>query len=307
MQNKFFFILILVLSFGLTNASAQTPTPVKTISGGVINGKATSLPKPAYPAAAQAIGASGAVNVQVTIDEKGNVISASAVSGHPLLRQAAEQAARLAKFLPTKLSGQPVKVTGVIVYNFVPNKNNEEKVKILGLGTVLFILHSSASDLGKLTEVFGPEGLLDGIAEEFPRFTKELAPIALLEKAPNEKRLEIIDDVINSIQAKLSGSDIWQFEMGKNFGEFMAPFFRAASRDDIDLSEFNESALRLNLSKIKELINSAPPEFPTDVLEKFKQFADIDGQEEILMPENLQELLKKLEAIFETISPGSTE
>ena len=102
----------------------KTPTPKpkvpSKISGGVLNGKATSLPKPPYPAAARAVRASGAVNVQVTISEGGSVVSASAVSGHPLLRQAAEQAARQARFAPTLLSGQPVSVTGVIVYNFVP-------------------------------------------------------------------------------------------------------------------------------------------------------------------------------------------
>jgi len=41
------------------------------------------------------------------------------VSGHPLLRAAAVAAARGARFSPTKLSGQPVKVSGVITYNFV--------------------------------------------------------------------------------------------------------------------------------------------------------------------------------------------
>lgn len=92
----------------------------KSISGGVLNGKATDLPKPAYPAAARAVRASGAVNVQVTVDETGKVVSANAVSGHPLLRSAAEQAARNAKFAPTILSGKPVKVSGVIVYNFTP-------------------------------------------------------------------------------------------------------------------------------------------------------------------------------------------
>ena len=97
------------------------PKPVpKTVSAGVVNSKATYLPKPEYPAAARAVRASGAVNVQVTIDENGNVISASAVSGHPLLRSSAVNAARSSKFSPTMLSGQKVKVTGVIVYNFVP-------------------------------------------------------------------------------------------------------------------------------------------------------------------------------------------
>jgi periplasmic protein TonB len=70
------------------------------------------LVKPPYPPAAKAVRASGAVNVQVTIDENGNVISASAVSGHALLRGAAESAARASKFSPTMLSGQKVKVTG---------------------------------------------------------------------------------------------------------------------------------------------------------------------------------------------------
>jgi protein TonB len=96
------------------------PTPPRApISGGVLNGKAISLPKPAYPPIAKAAHASGTVTVQVTIDENGNVISAHAVSGHPLLQAVAVAAARGARFSPTKLSGQPVKVTGVITYNFV--------------------------------------------------------------------------------------------------------------------------------------------------------------------------------------------
>lgn len=96
------------------------PTPPRApISGGVLNGKAISLPKPAYPPIARQAHASGTVVVQVTIDENGNVISAAAVSGHPLLRAVAAAAARGARFSPTKLSGQPVKVTGVITYNFV--------------------------------------------------------------------------------------------------------------------------------------------------------------------------------------------
>jgi len=100
-------------------APTPKPVPKAPISGGVLNGKATSLPKPPYPPAAKLARASGTVTVQVTIDENGNVISARAVSGHPLLQAAAVQAARGAKFSPTKLSGQPVKVTGVITYNFV--------------------------------------------------------------------------------------------------------------------------------------------------------------------------------------------
>lgn len=109
---------------GGTGGEEAPPPPKKVVpkivSGGVLNGKATSLPKPPYPAAARAVRAAGSVSVQVVISETGSVISANAVSGHPLLKSAAESAARGARFSPTMLSGQPVKVSGVITYNFVP-------------------------------------------------------------------------------------------------------------------------------------------------------------------------------------------
>jgi len=95
------------------------PTPRAPISGGVLNGKAVRLVQPPYPAIARSAHASGQVVVQVLIDENGNVVAAHATSGHPLLQAAAVGAARSSKFTPTKLSGQPVKVNGVIIYNFV--------------------------------------------------------------------------------------------------------------------------------------------------------------------------------------------
>ena len=112
-------------SFNVRLSSNETPAPPsppkirpQVVSGGVLNGKALSLPRPAYPPAARAARAGGSVSVQVLIDHDGKVISASAVSGHPRLRSTSEAAARMAKFSPTLLSGQPVKVSGIIVYNF---------------------------------------------------------------------------------------------------------------------------------------------------------------------------------------------
>ena len=106
------------------NSNLAIPTPRnlragQPVSGGVLNGKATSLPKPPYPPAARAVQASGTVTVQVLVDEQGNVVTATAVSGHPMLRATAVSAARAAKFAPTVLAGKPVKVSGVITYNFV--------------------------------------------------------------------------------------------------------------------------------------------------------------------------------------------
>lgn len=106
-------------SVGVDTDARITGTP-RTLSGGVVNSKARNLVKPKYPEGAKAARVSGSVSVAVTIDEEGNVISASAVSGHPLLRAASEEAARASKFNPTLLEGKPVKVTGTIIYNFVP-------------------------------------------------------------------------------------------------------------------------------------------------------------------------------------------
>jgi TonB family protein len=98
---------------------------IKQVSGGQLNGKALYLPAPNFPPAARAVRASGAVNVQILIDENGMVASAAAVSGHPLLRAAAVEAAKKAQFSPTFLNGQPVKVSGVLTYNFDPSEQKE--------------------------------------------------------------------------------------------------------------------------------------------------------------------------------------
>lgn len=103
-----------------SETSPEPPVPSPTqVSGGVMNGRALNLPKPDYPATARLAGASGMVVVEVTVDETGKVVAARAVSGNAMLRAAAVSAARLARFAPTKLSGQPVKVRGIINYNFV--------------------------------------------------------------------------------------------------------------------------------------------------------------------------------------------
>jgi TonB family protein len=99
------------------------PRPLmKPVSGGVLNGKAVSLPAPSYPELARRMRTAGLVEVEVVVDENGKVISARALTGPPSLRDVAVQAAYQARFSPTKLSGQPVKITGRINYNFtLPN------------------------------------------------------------------------------------------------------------------------------------------------------------------------------------------
>lgn len=101
-------------------APAPTPAPKRIIrSPRILNSEALSLPKPPYPPMAKQLRIQGTVSVQVLIDETGKVISAKAVSGNPALMNAAQQAAYGARFSPTMLGDQAMKVSGVITYNFV--------------------------------------------------------------------------------------------------------------------------------------------------------------------------------------------
>jgi hypothetical protein len=113
------------------NTEAVTPTPTTTpnppgqaqgqnqrkppVNGGMLNGKAIYLPIPEVPSGE----ATGVVLVAVMVDEQGGVIEARAVSGPQNLHAAAVAAARLARFNPTLLMGEPVRVTGTLSYNFV--------------------------------------------------------------------------------------------------------------------------------------------------------------------------------------------
>ena len=97
---------------------SPAPKPLKPVSGGVLNGTALQLPSPTYPESAKRMKIQGMVTVEVVLDETGKVISANATDGPQLLRDAAVLAAKRARFSPTKLSGMPVKVSGVINYKF---------------------------------------------------------------------------------------------------------------------------------------------------------------------------------------------
>lgn len=107
-----------------TASPNQTPRPSASptqpaVNVGVMNSRAANLPKPAYPQAAKDANASGQVMVQISVDESGNVLNARAVSGHPLLRASAENAARQSRFNPVKVDNQAVRANGLVVYNFI--------------------------------------------------------------------------------------------------------------------------------------------------------------------------------------------
>lgn len=273
MLRKSAFLMFLVISFGLSNVSAQTPQPspdqskskerpkgefvidpsatsdvVRTgnIAKGVVNGNAISLPKPAYPAAAMAVRAEGAVNVQVLIDEEGKVVSAQAISGHPLLRAASEQAALGAKFKPTLLSGQPVKVSGIIVYNFVGTGPSWS-----GIGSLIGISESKG-----IRRIDLPEG-----------FSDEEMQFEMLSKLSPQEQTAQIANTISIIKSKLNPADLWRFEFGLAKGRIIS------NADD-------DNAVFTNLAKFKELADSRPEGVQTYEINRaveLAKFADKAG------------------------------
>src|SRR5262245_1482152 len=84
----------------------------------VVKGRATRKVQPAYPEIARTASAKGAVLVQITINESGEVINAQIIRGHPMFNDVALQAAKQWRFKPAELSGKPVKAQGVLTFNF---------------------------------------------------------------------------------------------------------------------------------------------------------------------------------------------
>jgi TonB family protein len=98
-----------------TAAQSEAVAPTE---GGILNSRAEKLPEPKYPAEAKTNHAFGEVQVKVLVDETGKVISAEALFGPESLRQAAVDAAKLARFKPMMVDGVAVKVSGILTYNF---------------------------------------------------------------------------------------------------------------------------------------------------------------------------------------------
>ncbi len=261
MKKQFLSVFSIIL-FGFSIVSAQTsPIPVKQISAGVVNGKAVTLAKPAYPAAARAVRAEGAVNVKVMIDEEGNVISAEAVSGHPLLQQAAVQAAQQSKFNPTFLSGQAVKVTGIIVYNFIAPDRPTNWLKIgydlTSAQHAPSLIHLDTNSIDKIfqadwttereqlkrlgeikqaesSNVSPPiatgERKVSDTTEKRPDGTtvrKVITEFAIkTDNPPDSEQVAISQSLIASLQSRLGGDELnlWRFNTGVSLSQALSKF-----------------------------------------------------------------------------------
>lgn len=146
MKNKTFFLVLAIFGFsvcGLAQASSPKGPPVLTKSAtydpsedfvvgdvrGTVKSKAVYLHKPEYPVEARWLGNEGTVRVQISIDEEGNVLTATALAGEMPLVAVAEHAARRSKFVIARdETGQPVNAHGVLVYSFEIKKAGWSKI-----------------------------------------------------------------------------------------------------------------------------------------------------------------------------------
>jgi TonB family protein len=191
-----------VTASGARGSAALTVLPVPPVAGrqmkvssSVLQGSATRKVAPAYPPIAKAARAQGAVQVNVTIDENGNVTAAEPVSGHPLLRDAAIEAAKQWQFKPTLLGGETVKVQGILTFNFTLQGKDEEPGQV-GL-TPPVAAAMPMIDLGpgnrikveSRTEQLGTQ-MVEGIAAEGTRHINTIPAGAI----GNERQIDIVSE-----------------------------------------------------------------------------------------------------------------
>jgi TonB family protein len=104
----------------LDESLVPLPPPIlqEKVQEGVVRGNAIIKVKPLHPESAKKMNAYGPVEVQIIISQEGNVIEATAISGHLALRNAAVEAARKWVFKPTTVNGLPVKVESTLTFVF---------------------------------------------------------------------------------------------------------------------------------------------------------------------------------------------
>jgi len=223
----------------------------RIVSGGILNDRALYLPKPIYPEAAKASGADGNVDVKIRLDEGGGVISAEAVSGDQLLRQAAVDAALGSKFSPTLLSGQAVKVVGLLRYNFVGYRVNWH-----GIGKAI-----SATRLYDNLK-------LDRVAEFLTEdYTKEKSQLLALDQNPKLDRRQTIDQVISDLRSRMNETELWYFDVGFGLTDISA---RLRSR------EIDHDEVKTALSKLNGLYRKRPETIKPDFAEAVREMSEYD-------------------------------
>lgn len=225
---------------------AKTKRKPQIISTGIVNGKAMNLVKPEFPATARAVGIYGMVSVAVLIDENGDVLEASASNGHPFLQPVSIKAALESKFEPITLGGVPVRVRGIIVYNFIPqNWNWLEIGYTLGYNSNYYSIKTLVETLP-----FGYE--------------EERQPLNLWFEA-NESQERIIETIIASIRSKINNDPktFWLFDVGLAL---------AKSKQKWNVGGHTLNKNSQSFQNLKQLVQNPPSDAEKTLLERIKKF-----------------------------------
>jgi TonB family protein len=173
--------------------------------------------QPAYPAIAKAAGAQGTVVVNLQVNEHGDVIAARAVSGHPLLRDAAQDAARQWKFKAAQNHGQPAKTQGIITFNFtLSNSASETKPEWTsesgssysysfssqnGSEPQVMLKRMSENSTAVKKESLGKQ-MMEGVEVEGTRLTRSIPAGEI----GNEKQIDIVTEIWRSPELQVDVS-----------------------------------------------------------------------------------------------------
>ena len=306
MNYKTCLLILTLFIFGAGNAFSQDGAPILRNNSlesadaykvgevrGNIKRKAVNLPKPTFPREALEAGADGSVKIEITIDAEGNVVSATAISGHPLLKGVSEETARKTKFKSSETNGAE---TGILTYNFTIEKASWirigfdlaiiQKDSMLRISSFPRIAKSFDTDwmneletLSKLNEMRRIELEMRGDTRQNDRpilVSKNTvttnnsiqrsvtAQIVLpIRNQPSGEQIALSQNLIAAIQNRLANdqSGLWKFNLGVNLIDALENARNPNTRNDavIILRQFADNApadiSAESLTALKDLIN----------------------------------------------------
>lgn len=276
-------------------AAQEKPENAPAELGSVINGKAISLPKPAYPADAKAARIGGTVTVRVIIDMEGRVTAAEAIGGieNPSLRSAAEAAAMKAVFSPTTLSGQPVIVLGSISYNFIPDDAIKDEMTAMYLGMMIPLAGSFEEMSDEALKMFD-EFKHDDLSDLGPRFEEDVRTlIDLMEKDVPDREIKL-SALRSSILARLKFKERVCFSTGLAFGGILRELILTVGANGPDQEKLNRDRLRTALLELDKILKDSPPVFSYDFRQRLIELSALaeSGELSTITP---MELFDKIE------------
>jgi len=185
--------------------------------------------------------------------------------------------------------------------------NYEKQVRPMAAAVMLGITRGFVNDLPKMNLMMGSDDMIKVAAGEYPPLSKEFANTAFLEKMPVEKRTAAVDDAATHIRGQLSGSDIWQFDVGACLGSVMrAVMVATADGKGVDMTKLNESEIKADLGRLRALTDDPPADFPKDLLERLRLLAAQGKIRQLTTGANLVSLAQAIVSVVETISPDPT-